>query len=154
MDQENTLQITKSRCPQLSGGVFPKPGQDLAEVLKQWLRSEVAPRSDEQPPSEAAQLLEQPQADVWSSGREQSQTSKVPDELASIWKRMCHPRGVVKEFEDLRSEVERLAGSPGLAEYWRILREHGVEHPKRFKSSQPARLFFSAWLARPPRDCR
>ena len=53
---------------------------------------------------------------------------------------MCHPRGVAKEFEDLRSEVERLAGSPGLAEYSRILREHGVEHPKRFKSSQPARL--------------
>ena len=79
---------------------------------------------------------------------------KSRDELASIWKRMCHPRGVVKEFEDLRSEVERLAGSPGLAEYWRILREHGVEHPKRSESSQPARLFFSAWLARPPRDCR
>jgi len=86
-------------------------------------------------------LLEQPHGDIWSSGREQSQTvSAVPEELASIWKRMCHPRGVVKEFEDLRSEVERLAGSPGLADYARILREHGVENPKRFKSSQPARL--------------
>jgi len=27
-----------------------------------------------------------------------------------------------------------------LADYARILREHGVENPKRFKSSQPARL--------------
>jgi len=94
MDQENTLQITKSRCPQLSGGVFQKPGKELAEALKQWLRSEAAPRSDEQPPSEAAQLLEQPHGDIWPSGREQSQTgSTVPEELASIWKRMCHPRG-------------------------------------------------------------
>ena len=112
MDQENTLQITKSRCPQLSGGVFPKPGQELADVLKQWLRSEAAPRSQERPPSEAARLLEQSQADILSSGREQSQiASTVPEELASIWKRMCHPRGVAKEFEDLRSEIERLAGS-------------------------------------------
>lgn len=53
---------------------------------------------------------------------------------------MCHPRGVVKEFEDLRSAVERLAGSTGVAEYSRILRQHGVDHPKRFKASQPARL--------------
>ena len=81
MDQENTLQITKSRCPQLTGGVFPKPGRDLAEVLKQWLRSEAAPRSQERPPSEAALLLEQSQADILSSGREQSQTlSAVPEE--------------------------------------------------------------------------
>ena len=141
MDQENTLQITKSRCPQLSGGVFPKPGRELADVLKQWLRSEAAPRSQERPPSEAARLLEQSQADILSNGREQSQTaSMVPEELASIWKRMCHPRGVAKEFEDLKSEIEQLAGSTGLAEYARILREHGAEHPKRFKSSQPARL--------------
>jgi len=53
---------------------------------------------------------------------------------------MCTPRGVVKEFEGLETEVERLAGSTGVAEYCRILRQHGVEHPKRFKASQPARL--------------
>ena len=43
MDQENTLQITKSRCPKLSGGVFPKPGKELADALKEWLGSEAAP---------------------------------------------------------------------------------------------------------------
>ena len=53
---------------------------------------------------------------------------------------MCTPRGVVKEFETLKAEVERLAGTTGFAEYSRILREHGVEHPRRFKASQPARL--------------
>ena len=53
---------------------------------------------------------------------------------------MCTPRGVVKEFESLKAEVERLAGTTGFAEYSRILRQHGVENPKRFKASQPARL--------------
>ena len=141
MDQENTLQITKSRCPRLSGGVFPKPGREVVEILKEWLRSEAAPSHDPQPSSEAPNIAEQPGPDVVINGAAQSQAaSAVPQELASIWKRMCHPRGVVKEFEDLRSEIERLAGSTGVAEYCRILRQHGVEHPKRFKASQPARV--------------
>src|SRR5437868_12471453 len=37
MDQDNTLLITKSRCPKLAGGVFPKPGKELADLLKEWL---------------------------------------------------------------------------------------------------------------------
>ena len=37
MDQENTLIITKTRCPKLTGGVFPKPGRELTDVLKEWL---------------------------------------------------------------------------------------------------------------------
>ena len=53
---------------------------------------------------------------------------------------MCTPRGVVKEFDGLEKALGQLAGSTGVAEYYRILRQHGVEHPKRFKASQPARL--------------
>jgi hypothetical protein len=37
MDQENTLIITKSRCPKLTGAVFTKPGQEVADILKEWL---------------------------------------------------------------------------------------------------------------------
>jgi hypothetical protein len=53
---------------------------------------------------------------------------------------MCNPRGVVKEFDRLAKELELLAGATGLAEYSRILRQHGVDDPKRFKARQPARL--------------
>ncbi len=53
MDQENTLQVTKSRCPKLSGGVFPKPGRELADVLKEWLGSDAAPDQVRQPTSDA-----------------------------------------------------------------------------------------------------
>src|SRR5579864_3284455 len=37
MDQENTLLITKTRCPKLAGGVFAKPGKEVADILKEWL---------------------------------------------------------------------------------------------------------------------
>ena len=40
----------------------------------------------------------------------------------------------------MQKAVEQLAGSTGIAEYYRILREHGVDHPKGFKTTQPARL--------------
>jgi AAA domain len=142
MDQENTLQVTKSRCPKLSGGVFPKPGRELADVLKDWLGTGAAPDQVRQPPSDAPVTPVEPNKGgrlVNGVGGLQAAPA-IPEELASIWKRMCNPRGVVKEFVGLEAEMERLAGSTGVAEYYRILRQHGVDHPKRFKASQPARL--------------
>lgn len=41
MDHENTLRVTKTRCPELTGGVFHKPGSALADTLKVWLDDEV-----------------------------------------------------------------------------------------------------------------
>jgi len=141
MDQENTLQVTKSRCPKLSGSVFPKPGRELADALKEWLGCGSAPDQVPQTPSEAPVTPVEPNKGGLVNGLGGLQAaSAIPDELASIWKRMCTPRGVVKELQGLGAEVERLAGSTGVAEYYRILREHGVDHPKRFKASQPARL--------------
>ena len=35
MDHYNTLVITKSRCPKLAGRVFPKPGKELEDLLKE-----------------------------------------------------------------------------------------------------------------------
>jgi hypothetical protein len=61
-------------------------------------------------------------------------------ELAAIWKRMCSPRGVMKEFDALKASVEALAGSTGVAEYEHILRRHTVDHPRAFQSAQRARL--------------
>jgi energy-coupling factor transporter ATP-binding protein EcfA2 len=40
MDQDNTLIVSKTRCPSLVGAVISRPNADLATVLAQWLRAE------------------------------------------------------------------------------------------------------------------
>jgi hypothetical protein len=37
MDMQNTLMVTKTRIPKLTGKVIPQPGQALGETLKAWL---------------------------------------------------------------------------------------------------------------------
>jgi hypothetical protein len=148
MDHENTLQITKSRCQKLTGGSYARPGRELADTLKEWLAS--APSTDPIVDGKSMTEAEVPGAEsnnpvgpkaVTTNGFDRSQPSyMVPEELVSIWRRMCSPRGVAKEFETLKREVESLAGAAGRAEFHRILRENGVNHAQEFKSSQPARM--------------
>jgi hypothetical protein len=83
----------------------------------------------------------EPPAGGLANGVDGLQTkSVIPQELASIWKRMCTPRGVDGELDDLKKSIEQLAGSTGVAEYQRILRQHSVGHANQFKSSEPARM--------------
>ncbi len=37
LDQSHTLVVTKSRCPELTDAVIPKPGKELADQLRAWL---------------------------------------------------------------------------------------------------------------------
>jgi hypothetical protein len=144
MDQENTLVITKSRCPQLAGGVFAKPGKEVADVLKEWLGG--APTDQVEPEHSSGARIETPTlAEPMEPGavngvEELQSVAVLTDELAAIWKRMCSPRGVMNELAELKKAIEELAGSTGVAEYYRILRQHGAEHPRQFRRMQLARL--------------
>ena len=141
MDQENTLLITKSRCPKLAGGVFPKPGKEVADVLKEWLGGAPSENVEREPESETPVTPVEPKKNGAVNGVGGLQTVAVlTEELAAIWKRMCSPRGVMNEFTELKKAIEELAGSTGVAEYYRILRLHGAEHARQFRSMQPARL--------------
>jgi hypothetical protein len=112
MDQENIMIITKSRCPAVTGGLFPKPGKELAALLSLWLNGE---------PTESS--------------------NRVPPELVEMWKRMSSKEGAAAEFARLREALQqRLGDLMAEAEYRRILGEHGVREPGEFKSSRPARL--------------
>jgi len=37
MDQENNLIVSKTRCPALNQAVIAKPGEEIANTIKQWL---------------------------------------------------------------------------------------------------------------------
>jgi len=142
MDQENTLVITKTRCPKLAGGVFPKPGKELSDLLREWLGGvPVEPAVRPEPSNDAPVAPADPKKGGAVNGVGGLQTiAVITEELAAIWKRMCSPRGVLREFEDLKTAVENLAGSAGVAEYYRILRQHGADRPQQFKTMQSARL--------------
>jgi hypothetical protein len=85
MDQENTLQVTKSRCPKLSGGVFPKPGTELAGILKEWLAADAASSQNAPPSSDAPKTSNEPKAMALSNSAGRSQPAPaIPEELASI----------------------------------------------------------------------
>lgn len=43
MDQDNTMVVTKSRCPALSGAVIAKPGTNVAQTLAAWLHGVTLP---------------------------------------------------------------------------------------------------------------
>ena len=47
MTMDNDAIVQKTRCPALTGAVLPKPGADLAAVLRDWL-SGAPPPSDEE----------------------------------------------------------------------------------------------------------
>jgi AAA domain len=142
MDQDNTLQVTKSRCSKLSGGVFPKPGKELADVLKEWLGGAPVERVKPAPVSETpcTPVTPKPNGAVNGAGPGFQSVAVLTEELAAIWKRMCSPRGVADEFDALKASIEMLAGSTGVAEFYGIMRKHGVTHPRQFRSMQPARL--------------
>jgi hypothetical protein len=60
MDEENTLVITKSRCPKLASWVFPQPGRELADVLKEWLGGAPAEQFTAELSSEVTGAAQQP----------------------------------------------------------------------------------------------
>ena len=141
MDQENTLVITKTRCPKLAGGVFMKPGREVAEILKEWVDGPPAPprKAESAPPSNHDQNGTGRNG-LPSSNGPSPVSGALPPELVAIWKRMCSPRSLIAEFAKLREAITQAAGPPGESEYQEILRHHGVEQPSEFSRSQPARV--------------
>jgi len=56
MDVDNNAIVTKTRCPALTGKVFPKPGADVADILRSWLAGAPAPKPAQRPqPAQTSQ---------------------------------------------------------------------------------------------------
>ena len=50
LDVDNTLIVSKSRCPALSGAVVTKPGPEFATSIREWLSDGDAPAEHAKPP--------------------------------------------------------------------------------------------------------
>jgi hypothetical protein len=85
MDQENTLVITKSRCPKLAGGVFPKPGKELAELLKEWLGGVAREPVLREPSNDAPIGPVEPNNGGTVNGTGLQTLAVITEELAAIW---------------------------------------------------------------------
>jgi len=141
MDQENSLVITKSRCPKLTGGVFVQPGKEVADILKEWLEGPPPPavRPTASPTSAPSRSDGNPVRPVPLNGTGNVKGC-VPPDLEMIWRRMCTPRSVVTEFAKLKEAITQAGGAEGESAYQEILKRHSVERPSEFKRSQQARF--------------
>lgn len=43
MDFDHNFIVSKTRCPQLSGQIYPKPGEELGKIILNWLTTGVSP---------------------------------------------------------------------------------------------------------------
>ncbi|BBC26797.1 MULTISPECIES: AAA family ATPase [unclassified Pseudanabaena] len=121
LDDQNTLTISKSRCPEISNGIFPKPGKKFAEMIQTWL-------SDDTPaPSHTfVPVINVPVNPV-------VQQPQVQPELAAIASRNGHTAELASTNGHLATAVET---KPTIN-----------TQPNSSKTDNPAKAAFKALLA-------
>jgi hypothetical protein len=132
MVQENTLIITKSRCPKLAGGVFPNPERNWQTCSRNGWEVCLQGVSSTRRRVWLRLRWEKRRNGVVLEGSGSRTVATFTEELSAIWKRMCSPRGGAHEFDVFKASIEALAGSAGMAEFYQILRQQGVSHPRSF----------------------
>ena len=76
MDQENTLVISKSRCPELFGAVIKKPGEEFANTLLAWLSSGEKGKEPQRQTNKGAGRRQQTQAKKEPESQKSKKTFK------------------------------------------------------------------------------
>jgi hypothetical protein len=102
LDQDNTLRVTKSRCPELSGKSLHRPGKEMAETLKQWLAG-------------AEELSVAPQVEV---------AAEVPAEVRALWDRMGNSKiEVHRTLEEVHGILVEAVGFDAAGEIYEQVAE-------------------------------
>ena len=109
LDDQNTLMISKSRCPEISSGIYPKPGKKFAEIVQNWLNdtsspstAAVVPTRDIAIPNVAAPVLyavqEQPSYEIAAvaSNDNVAQMASTNDHVAAIASTNGHVATVIE----------------------------------------------------------
>jgi hypothetical protein len=131
LDTDNNLIIGKTRCPQLTGVVLPRPGRDIADMLNAWLTNgrppAETPKSTLQPKfssTSAPRAVLKPQTISAELRRNLFATSRaafIPDEMlqAETQRRFGKSRSAdltMPEYEELMTWIAEVAMQDSLAE--------------------------------------
>jgi hypothetical protein len=111
LDLDNTLVVSKTRCPALAGKVIRKPGAELAAVLKEWLGTGIAaPAVTPTAVPPKAAVPSDPEKQEGAGNGAAAATFEQPDELAKERRRMWAlfkkvvAKGEVTE-DELKAEI-------------------------------------------------
>lgn len=112
MDQENTMVVTKSRCPAISNEVIKKPGAALGETLLTWLPGAPVPAIPEQPSLRQPAQASNPPASVPRPVTPASTPNPVPARPAG------QPEGPTDPMTERQAAaIRNMAGKQGLDEF-------------------------------------
>lgn len=92
MDIDNTMIVTKSRCPALSGAVIKKPGADVAATLTTWLHGVAQVEPSTQPAPQP--IIAQAEPTSAGNGNTEPPTEVIdPRAVTDAQRRMFHALG-------------------------------------------------------------
>ena len=169
LDQENTLTVTKSRCPDLAGKVINRPGKDMALVLRKWLSgapSEQKPAPIQQPKVEASAPQPPAKKEPFHAGDDDipstiggtyeppQQQNPAEKKVEEMRQRAAQPpqaptdkpwttfKGMIQCFADVKAALNSSTGSD--AAYYMELDLYDVKHANAFKKSTDALACYAA----------
>ena len=160
LDQDNTLVVTKSRCPDLSGKVINRPGKEMAQTLKKWLSGapvEPKPAQPTAPQAAPTPVVQQPF---------RATNSDLPEALGGTWVDPQQGGSADRKVQDVRQRSATPAPAPdvkpwttfkGMIECFNRMRQAlgdviyygeldlaGVKHANEFKSGEKALACYRA----------
>lgn len=94
MDMDHNLSIGKTRCSDLDGRIFHKPGKNIAEPLVAWLTDGVPPA-----PQQTSVIISETPADTKETGQ--------PGSGPSVKESLIAEAGAAKNAEDLSAVSKR-----------------------------------------------
>jgi len=122
MDDENSLVVDKSRCPEMNGLVISKPDAKAFLPFVDWLGGA------------------KPEPEVPGVNGNGASAEQLPAELLAV--RQSFAKGglgaVVEAFEGVKQALLDAGGDHGAARYAEVLGSAGVLSSAEFKSSKPA----------------
>lgn len=150
LDQDNTLVVTKSRCPELAGKVINRPGKEMAEVLKRWLSG--APIETRTVCAEAAVAQKQQNiGGTWEDPEPRGSADRKADEMRQRAAAPA-PAGNGKPWRTFKEMLECFARLKAAinsdAIYYGELNAFGVRHANEFKRTDDAVKAYNALVAR------